>query len=172
MITEAKISKALSEDSERLSRISIDTFEETFAAQNTRENMDLFLNESFNAAAVLKELNDETINYYMAFVNGNLAGYVKIREGAHSSFNDLKSLEIGRIYVYNRYQGQRIGAALMQFVINYASVNNFRVIWLGVWEHNPKAIKFYKKWGFEIFGEHVFRLGTDDQSDLLMKKYI
>lgn len=172
MVPEVKICKVLPEDSERLRKLSIETFEETFASQNTKENMDLFLNECFSPSAILKELKDETINYYMAFVNGSLAGYVKIKEAAHSSFNGLKSLEIARIYVYKLYQGQKIGASLMQFVINYASINNFRVIWLGVWVDNPKAIEFYKKWGFEIFGEHVFRLGTDDQNDFLMKKYI
>jgi ribosomal protein S18 acetylase RimI-like enzyme len=60
----------------------------------------------------------------------------------------------------------------MKTDLDYASEKGFDTIWLGVWEHNHNSIAFYEQWGFETFGKHVFRLGNDDQNDLLMKKKI
>jgi ribosomal protein S18 acetylase RimI-like enzyme len=170
MNSELLIRKAHIEDALALEKISVDTFIEAFASQNTKEDMDLFLKMCFNLSAIKNEISDIDIGYYMAFLEDKLIGYVKIKKASHSSFIDLNSLEISRIYVYEQYHNKKIGSALMQFVIDYAKANKFKIVWLGVWEHNPKAIEFYKRWGFEVFGEHVFILGNDPQNDLLMKK--
>ena len=172
MVNELVIKKASVIDAEALKKISVDTFIETFASQNTKEDMDLFLNECFNIKAIETELLDKNISYYRASLNENLVGYVKIRVGGHPDFNNAKALEIARIYVYETYHGQKVGASLMQFVMDFAKKNKFEVLWLGVWENNPKAIKFYERRGFEVFGNHIFRLGKDEQNDLLMRKFM
>lgn len=172
MVNGLIIKKASVIDAEALKKISVDTFIETFASQNTKEDMDLFLNECFNIKAIETELLDKNISYYRASLNGNLVGYVKIRVRGHPDFNNAKALEIARIYVYETYHGQKVGASLMQFVMDFAKKNKFEVLWLGVWENNPKAIKFYERWGFEVFGNHIFRLGKDEQNDLLLKKQL
>lgn len=172
MVSELVIKKAEFRDAVVLEKISVETFRETFAAQNTKEDMDLFFKECFNLDAIKKELSDADITYYMAFLGEELTGYVKVRENSHPDLTSKNSLEIARIYVYEKYHGKKAGAALIKFVIDLALKNKFDVLWLGVWEHNPKAIEFYRRWGFELFGSHIFRLGTDDQNDLLMCKYL
>lgn len=171
MSSQLIIRKAGLEDAPALEKISVDTFRETFAAQNTKEDMDLFLNECFNLGAIQKEII-ENEEYHMAFLDDKLAGYVKFRRDTHEDLRSDKCLEIARIYVYEAFQGKKVGAALMQFVIDVAKTREMEIIWLGVWEFNPKAIQFYEKWGFKVFGKHVFRLGTDDQNDLLMCKHL
>jgi ribosomal protein S18 acetylase RimI-like enzyme len=102
-------------------------------------------------------------------LGNEIIGYAKMRVNLVEN-PDMKSLEIERIYISKDYHGQKYGAMLMQKCIDVAIENNYESIWLGVWEHNPKAINFYQKWGFEIFGEHIFQLGDDAQTDFLMKK--
>lgn len=172
MNSELIIRKADIEDAAPLEKISVDTFVETFASQNTKEDMDLFLNECFNLEAIKKEIADENTEYHMAFLGEKLAGYVKFRKAAHEDFETVNSIEIARIYVYEAYHGKKVGSALMQFVIDLAKFRKAGIVWLGVWEFNPKAIRFYEQWGFKVFGKHIFRLGTDDQNDLLMCKYL
>ena len=166
------IKKASLSDADIISKISVETFIETFAKQNTEQNMDLFLKECFNVEAVKKELLNPEISYFLAYSNNELVGYTKICTAAHADFNTENALEIARIYVLKAYQSKKVGAALMKFIMDYAQINKFEIVWLGVWEFNPKAISFYERWGFEVFGNHIFRLGTDDQNDLLMKKRI
>lgn len=166
------IKQATVDEAVLISQISCATFQETFGSVNTKEDMDLFLKECFNVETVKKELSDIDTEYHMAFLDNKLAGYVKFRKAAHEDFKDVNCIEISRIYVYQSYQSKKVGSALMQFVIDHANLEKAEIVWLGVWEFNPKAIRFYENWGFKVFGKHVFRLGTDDQNDLLMCKYL
>jgi ribosomal protein S18 acetylase RimI-like enzyme len=166
------IRKAQLKDASALEKISVDTFIEAFGAQNKKEDMDQFLNECFNLDAIKEEIADINTEYHMAFLEGRLVGYVKFRKAVHKDFKDTNSLEIARIYVYEAYHGKKVGSALMQFVIDQAKLRKADIVWLGVWEFNPKAIRFYENWGFKVFGKHIFRLGTDDQNDLLMCKHL
>jgi ribosomal protein S18 acetylase RimI-like enzyme len=172
MNSELVIRKAQAGDAAVLKKISVDTFVETFASQNTKEDMDLFLKECFNLETIQKEISDKDTEYHMAFLDNKLAGYVKFRRDSHEDLKNNKCIEISRIYVYEAFQSKKIGSALMRFVIDQAKAAGMEIIWLGVWEFNPKAIQFYEKWGFKVFGKHVFRLGTDDQNDLLMCKHL
>lgn len=170
MSQDITIRKAISDDAAALEKISVVTFIEAFGEQNTKEDMELFLKECFNLEAIQKELADENTEYHMLFMDNELAGYIKIRWASHATFTNRKALEVARIYVYKNYQGQGLGTALMRLAIDIADKNKSDIVWLGVWEHNPKAIKFYERLGFEVFSEHIFRLGNDLQNDLLMKK--
>lgn len=154
-----------------LVKLSIKTFTETYGEQNIEKDMEKYISEHFNNEVLSVELIDERNKFFIAYLENEPVGYLKLRVGQEP--NELKnehSLEIERIYVLGKLHGQKIGAQLMNHCITYAYVNNFRTIWLGVWEKNPKAIHFYQQWGFEIFSKHIFRFGNDDQWDWLMKK--
>jgi ribosomal protein S18 acetylase RimI-like enzyme len=100
-----------------------------------------------------------------------MVGYARVRKGhTPSELSSMSALEIERIYVAKEYFGKQLGKYLLDACIHHARKNNDRVIWLGVWEHNPRAISFYRKSGFEKFSEHTFILGTDHQTDWLMMK--
>jgi ribosomal protein S18 acetylase RimI-like enzyme len=94
-------------------------------------------------------------------------GYTKIKNGqTPKELKSARAIEIHRIYVLQEMIGQGIGKALMEKCLQIAQHQNYEVIWLGVWEKNTRAIEFYKKWGFKKFSSHIFRLGTEDQTDL------
>lgn len=159
-------------DAEALSQLSAQTFYEAFAAFNTKEDMDMHLAAYYAKDKIFEELRDELVVFLLAYYDNELAGYVKISE--HRSPDEDAELdapmELVRIYSLNKTIGKGIGSALMQATIDFAKSKQKKTLWLGVWQQNETAIAFYKKWGFEIYGEHVFVVGTDPQMDWLMKK--
>jgi diamine N-acetyltransferase len=159
------------EDAELIADLSRQTFIDTFAPQNTEEDMDLFMNEQFTKEALIKEVGAEGNIFLLAFINDDVAGYVRMREGKERpELADKTAIEIARIYAVKNRIGKGTGSELMQKCIDIAIEKGKQVIWLGVWEKNQVAIDFYTKWGFEIFGEQDFLLGNDLQTDWLMKK--
>lgn len=161
------------EDAELIAELSRRTFYDSFASQNSKEDMDKFMNEQFAKEALVKEVGAEGNIFLLAFTKNEVAGYVRIREGEkRKEFAGKTSIEIARIYSVQHSIGKGIGSALMQKCLEIAKEMKREIIWLGVWEHNKRAIDFYKKWGFEKFGEHDFVLGYDVQTDWLMKREI
>jgi ribosomal protein S18 acetylase RimI-like enzyme len=162
---------ASKEDAALIADLSRQTFYDAFASQNTKENMDRFMNEQFTREALMNEVGAEGNIFLLAFMNDEVAGYARMREGEkRSEFGNKSSIEIARIYATQNTIGKGIGSALMQKCIDIAGEMKKDIIWLGVWEHNQQAIHFYTKWGFEKFGDHIFPLGDDLQTDWLMKK--
>ena len=169
---EITIRYATAEDAELIADLSRKTFSETFGYVNTKENMDKFMNEQFTRENLIKEVGEPENIFLLAFDGDIPVGYARMREGQKfPEFNDKDSIEIARIYAINSYIGTGVGQQLMRQCIFIAKEMKKEVIWLGVWEKNPRAIAFYTKWGFEKFNEHNFLLGEDLQKDwLLMKK--
>jgi diamine N-acetyltransferase len=164
-----KIKIATIDDITPLCEIGIKTFIETYGNQNTPQDLKKYLEEKFNKKQISDEILTPKTIFLLVELETEIIGYAKMRVNLVEN-PDTKSLEIERIYIIKNYHGQKYGAMLMQKCIDVAIENNYESIWLGVWEHNPKAINFYQKWGFEIFGEHIFQLGDDAQTDFLMKK--
>jgi ribosomal protein S18 acetylase RimI-like enzyme len=162
---------ASKEDAALIADLSRQTFYDSFASQNTKENMDKYLNEKFTREKLMQEVEAVENIFLLAFVNDEAAGYVRMREGEkRSEFENKPSIEIARIYTVKHLIGKGIGSALMQKCIDIAREMNKEVIWLGVWEHNQQAIDFYTRWGFKKFARHDFILGDDVQQDWLMKR--
>jgi diamine N-acetyltransferase len=164
-----KIIIATKSDINQLCKIGKTTFVETYGEQNTPENLQNYLQEKFNKEQISDEIQTPNTIFLLVELGNEAIGYAKMRVNLEEN-SDEKALEIERIYISKQYHGQKYGAMLMQKCIDVAIENKYESIWLGVWEHNPKAINFYQKWGFEVFGEHIFQLGDDAQTDFLMKK--
>ena len=168
-----EIRYALLSDAGLIADISRQTFSETFADSNTTADMEKFLNEQFTREALMEEVSEPGSIFLLAFADGEPAGYVRKREGeSYPEFEDMPAIEIARIYALKKMIGKGVGSALMQACISIAIENRRRIIWLGVWERNERAIAFYRKWGFEKFSGHDFVLGNDIQHDWLMMKYL
>ena len=163
---------ATADDAELIADLSRRTFHETFGYVNTKENMDKFMNEQFNREKLVKEVTEPGNTFFLAFDNDTPVGYVRMREGKKfPEFENKDSIEIARIYSVNSYLGTGVGEQLMRQCVFIAKELKKEIIWLGVWEKNPRAIAFYTKWGFVKFSEQDFLLGDDLQKDwLLMKK--
>jgi ribosomal protein S18 acetylase RimI-like enzyme len=161
------------QDAALIADISHQTFYETFAAENRKEDMDKFLNEQFTRGKLMMEVGARENMFLLAFFNEEVAGYVKLREGRTPGLlGNVSGMEIARIYVMNNMIGKGVGKQLMQSVIDIAKEKGKDVLWLGVWEKNQRAIDFYTKWGFEKFDETDFLLGDDVQRDWLMKRAV
>jgi diamine N-acetyltransferase len=168
---EIVIREAIEQDAEALAEIGSITFYEAFAAQNNPVDMAIYIEQQFNVEKVREELKDPKNLFLMVDVAGELAAYTKVRFGSSAQgLEGKKVVEIERIYVLNHFQALGIGASLLSYITKHVLEKGVEVIWLGVWEQNHKAIRFYRRWGFEVFGSHVFMLGTDAQNDLMMKK--
>jgi ribosomal protein S18 acetylase RimI-like enzyme len=158
---------ARDEDAELVADFSRQTFYATYASHNTPEDMDKFMNEQFTKEALMKEVKSKENIFVLAFCEQEMIGYARMREGKQQP-----GMEIARIYAVNNRIGKGIGSALMQKCIDITKEKNKPVLWLAVWKKNQRAIDFYTRWGFEIFGEEDFILGNDHQIDWLMKKEI
>lgn len=164
------IKRAGTTDVEKLSNIGKQTFSETFAAINTEENMTQYLKESFSLEKLNFELNDKNSEIYFAISDNDIIGYLKVNFGtSQTDLKDPNALEIERIYVLKEFHGKRVGQLLYEKAIQIARQANMTYIWLGVWENNHKAMAFYRKNGFVEFDKHIFKLGEDEQTDILMK---
>jgi ribosomal protein S18 acetylase RimI-like enzyme len=162
---------ATKEDAVLIAEISQQTFYETFAAYNTQEDMNKFLNEQFTKGKLMLEVGTPENVFMLAYNDGLVAGYVKLRDHRTPlSLSNKNAMEIARIYAMKRMIGKGVGSKLMEASLDEARKKNKEVVWLGVWEKNQRAIDFYIKWGFEKFDETDFLLGDDVQRDWLMKK--
>ena len=164
------IQKITTRNIDQLQKIGRQTFYETFSESNTEENMATYLDEGFSVAKLTSELNNENAEFYFALQNDNPIGYLKLNFGpSQTELQDDSGLEIERIYVLKEYYGQGIGQLLYEKAIAIAKNKNANYVWLGVWEENHRALSFYKKNGFTEFDKHIFKLGNDQQTDLMMK---
>jgi ribosomal protein S18 acetylase RimI-like enzyme len=164
------IKEVTSNDILELQKIGIQTFTETFATSNTEENMSNYLKEGFSMEKLIEEVNNVHSKFFFALDQGGVIGYLKLNFGAsQTELKDNKALEIERIYVLNAYLGKKIGQQLYDKAIHIATKMQMEYVWLGVWEENQRALNFYKKNGFVEFDKHIFKLGDDEQTDIMMK---
>ena len=167
---EFEVSKVSTSDADLLQIIAKQTFYETFKDQNSEEDMNQYLNENFSSQKIINELNTLNSEFYFATLNCKIVGYLKINFGnSQTELSNKNGLEIERIYVLNQFHGKNVGQILFDKVLEIALKHKNDFVWLGVWEKNPRAINFYKKNGFVAFDKHIFQLGNDKQTDIMMK---
>lgn len=159
------------EDVDTLRDISIETFTETFEAENDPAHLEAYLERAYNVPQLKTELSNPDSKFFFATLNGEVAGYLKVNaNGAQTEAMGEEAFELERIYVRRPFQGSGVGKALYEQAVQCATEWEKREIWLGVWEHNEKALTFYRKQGFVQTGAHTFYMGDDAQVDLIMAK--
>ena len=170
MITIKKVTVSDCKDLEKIAKI---TFSETFLEHNTTENLNNYLLENITFDHLKAQIENRNSLFYIATINDAIVGYLKINFApAQTELQDKTALEIERIYVLKEYQNQKIGQVFIDKSLSIATEMDLKYIFLGVWEHNLNAIRFYKKNKFEIFDTHFFSIGADIQTDYLMKKIL
>lgn len=171
---EVTIKRVQLDDAEVLSALSKKTFYDTFTGTCTEKDMQHFLHEYFDIEVVKKELANKNDLYFFIEVDGEAAGYLRLMED-YSNFDLMKqwkALELKRIYIDKPYHGKGLAQQLMQFAEAFAKENKYEVLWLGVWEHNLRAKKFYEKMGFKDSGHmHDFPIGDTPQRDNWLWKF-
>ncbi|MEO5788895.1 MAG: GNAT family N-acetyltransferase [Gelidibacter sp.] len=163
------IRKVSLKDLETLKDIGKLTFVETFASVNSQENMTEYLENAFSTEKLKAELTDKNSEFYFAELDGKAIGYLKVNVGESQTELKIKNaLEIERIYVLKEFHGKKVGQLLYDKALELAKEKHVEHIWLGVWEENHRAISFYEKNGFVTFDKHIFILGNDEQTDIMM----
>ena len=165
------IRQATKHDAELVADICRQSFFDTYASFNTKENMDEYMQEHLSKETIMNEVNSSANIFFLAFVEDEAAGYVQLSDkNSPASLEKLNAMEIVRFYAMQQWIGKGIGSTLMKTCIDHAVEKNKEWLWLLVWQKNLHAISFYKKWGFEIFDTSIFKLGKDLQNDWVMKK--
>lgn len=165
-----EIRKATRKDAKLLLNIGRQTFFEKFTKNNSEENMLQYASEAYTFEKILSEVNNTNSQFYLANLNKQTVGYLKINYGdAQTELQDPQALELERIYVLKEFQGRKIGQLLFEKTLEIAKKAAANYVWLGVWEENKSAIKFYEKNGLKAFSKHIFMLGNDPQTDIMMK---
>ena len=149
------------------------TFRDTFGAMNTAANMRLHCQASYSPDMQSREIGDPALDTLLSEHDGQLVGFAQLRDAAcPASTQAARPFEIQRLYVASTWHGKGVAQGLMREMIGMATKRGADLVWLGVWENNPRAIAFYDKHGFAQAGAHVFLLGLDPQRDLLMTRRI
>lgn len=153
-----------------LREISIQTFTETFSEHNTENDMKKYIADCLNPEKLTEEFQTIGSIFYFGFIEKRIIGYLKLNTGkAQTEQHTPNGLEIERIYVLKEFHGKQIGKMLFEKAKSIAIEKKHQTIWLGVWEKNDRAIAFYTKQGFTKFDQHIFKLGSDEQTDILME---
>lgn len=169
-IKEVNIRYANENDSSMLAELGRKTFYDTFIEHNTAEDMAMYLSEHYSAEIQMSEIKDPNTIFLIAEINGMPVGYVKLKgQSKGVGVSGTIPMEMQRIYSVQEYIGKGVGPELMKESIKEAKERGFDCLWLGVWEENERAIKFYEKWGFKKVGNYIFILGEDIQKDFTME---
>jgi ribosomal protein S18 acetylase RimI-like enzyme len=163
------IRRATMADAEMLTELAARTFYDAFASTNTPESMEAYMSKAFTLRQLSAELADPRATFLIAELEAIPVAFAKLYDGdVPDCVGSSAAIEIERFYVDRQFHGLGIAHTLMQACLDYAAQSGHRTIFLGVWEHNPRAIAFYRKYGFEIAGSHVFQMGDEAQNDFWM----
>jgi len=166
-----KIRKAKIEEVPAVRELAIEVYNDTFAEHNTPENLEAFFKDSYDLEKFNAEFYELGTALYVALDELKIIGFLRLRKSNEvNKYLGTNHLELHRLYIHRDYHGSSVSKMFMEEALDYAKKGKFEWIWLGVWEKNFRAQKFYAKWGFERFGEHVFQMGDDPQIDWLMLK--
>jgi GNAT superfamily N-acetyltransferase len=174
-MSEINIRKAAIEDAEMLTDLAYKTFWDAFHdhPKNAPDDLADYMAKAFNIEQLQTEIADENSIFLVAEIENEPAGYARlIIDSTEHGISATKPIELNRLYSRQEFLGKGVGARLMEECFALAKNLNCDAMWLGVWEFNPRAQRFYEKYGFRKVGKHVFLLGSDPQTDLLMQKEI
>ncbi len=168
-----EIRVAVPDDVDLLIELGLRTFNDTFAHLNSVEDMEAYISTAFTREQILSELADPLSTFLLAETNGRAIAYAKLHRGeAPDGVSPARAIELARLYVDKEMHGKGVAHKLMEEMLRLATAEAFTSIWLGVWEHNERAKAFYRKCGFRDAGTHIFQLGSDPQTDLLMVREV
>ena len=172
-MSDISIRQATSADAKLLTDLSYTTFWDAFAhhPKNAPADLAYYMRQAFNADQIAAELAEPASIFLVAEIDAKPAGYAKlILDSTEEGITATRPIELSRLYSHQEYIGKGVGQNLMDACFDLAKDRGHDVMWLGVWEYNPRAQRFYQKNGFREVGRHVFQLGSDPQTDLLMQK--
>jgi diamine N-acetyltransferase len=172
-VTNISVRQASVADVDTIVSLGRKTFVETYGDTNEKEKVSAYVDKMFNHETIEKEVNTFGERFFIAYVGDLPVGFTKLSENKiPKGLNGKKKIQVERIYVLKEYQGFKIGTELIEKVVTVAKEEEYKVIWLTVWQKNNKAVQFYQKAGFVIYDTDTFQFGDELHDDFLMKKEI
>ncbi len=173
MLTPITIQLVRPFDVDTLLLLSKKTFYDAFEHLNNPDDFEAYTSKAFTREQLLSEIENPDSDFYFAVIDNEPVGYIKLNyRDAQAEFQEADGVELSRIYILASQQGKKIGNHLLDFLINKAIEDKMSYVWLGVWEHNHAAQRFYERNGFVKVGSHQFVVGKDVQTDFLMKRLL
>ncbi len=167
------IRPATTADAAAIAEAAARMFIHTFGAENTPGDLAMYVAAAFGTSTQQHEIEDPSCTYLLAHDRGAIVAHALLRAGSRSAFvEDERQMELQRFYVDHRYHGRGLARQLMQECLTTANAAGGRILWLGVWQRNARAIAFYEKCGFAVVGQQHFLLGTDRQTDHVMMRSV
>ncbi len=169
------IREAIERDAKLLTDLAYTTFWDAFVhhPKNAPDDLNHYMRQAFSLEQTTAELTDEKNVFLIAEIGGESAGYAKLTlDNIEPGITAERPIELNRLYAHQKHLGQGVGQRLMEVCFDHARNKGRDVMWLGVWEYNPRAQRFYERNGFRVVGKHTFQLGSDPQTDLLMQKQL
>jgi diamine N-acetyltransferase len=169
--TSIKIRLAETTDAQLLHALGRRVWAQTFAADNDPADLAAYLDSAFSDSIQTAELTDPALTYLIAENRGGAVGYALLRRNKTSpAVSDPTAIELQRFYVDAAHHGRGIAQSLMSACVAQAVALKANTLFLGVWERNPRAIRFYEKMGFTTVGAQTFTVGSDVQQDLVLAR--
>ncbi len=168
-----KIRRGTIQDAETVAPLAVNIFNDTFADNplNKPEDMQSYIAEFLSVETFRRDLADKDLIFFIAEIDDKIIGYAKLREYSNEDcVSDENPIELNKLYVAHDFHGQGIAQSLMEKCFAEAKSKNYQTMWLGVWEFNFRAQRFYEKLGFNKVGSHIFQLGSDAQTDWIMER--
>lgn len=166
-----RLRRGAPDDAERLAAFGAMAFAAAFGPYNSPEDLARYLEDNFSQRVIAAQLADPASTFLLMEDRKRIAGYGMLRAGpAPPSVTGPEPIELVRMYVDPPATGSGLGSRLMAASLDDAAAQGAQTIWLGVWQHNTRAIAFYERWGFRRVGEKTFILGDDVQTDDVMAR--
>jgi ribosomal protein S18 acetylase RimI-like enzyme len=128
----------------------------------------VYLQKNYGAEIQRTEIADPEVRYRLALRDGAIVGYCMM--GVLSMpVDEAGGLELHRLYVDESVKGAGVAAALMDDAIAWARGRGASALYLSVWEHNERAQRFYRRFGFADHGEWDFMVGETADRDLIWR---
>ena len=158
-------------DAAALTELGRRTYSDTFAADNTPDDLSAFLDATYSTELQARELADPSLTYLVVESENRMIAFALIRQGKRNPcIDDAGAIELQRFYVDRSSHGTGVAQQLMTACVDYTASCGAETLFLGVWERNSRALRFYGKHGFRAVGTQIFRVGSDDQTDIVMAR--
>jgi ribosomal protein S18 acetylase RimI-like enzyme len=170
---ELSIRRAAIADLKLLVVLGVTTCYEAYFELDPSKDLADYCARAFNEEQMKTEIEDANSTFLIAELNGRAVGYAKLREGKKiECMAGRNAVEVQRIYVLEKVKGRRIGESLINRCFEIAEEKGFETVWLGVWDKNVAAQKFYEKIGMKKAGWTDFSDGKNEFINLVFAKEI
>jgi diamine N-acetyltransferase len=109
---------------------------------------------------------------YVAETNGSVVGFLALQHEGHPAIAGRNPVRLWQLYVAPAFHGSDVATQLMSAALDHARTHLHDVVWLGVSEHNARAIAFYRKHGFRALGLEQVGAGGHAHQDIVMSRLV